>query len=168
MAQDINNVVVTGRLADDAVLKQTKTGQNLCNLRLVNNRGKRKVNDSWVDQDPNYFTVIVWGKTAENLKPYLVKGKQIAVSGRLQQRSYQLPEETKKRSVYEIVAQNIQLLGGGGGAGSSGGGPGRTYSQAPAAPVESSAPAPEVVEESFPPEYEEDPSDQDKGDGIPF
>ena len=165
MAQDINSVVLTGRLADDAVLKQTKSGQNLMNLRLVNNRGRKKQGNDWVEQEPNYFTVIVWGRTAEALKPYLVKGKQIAVSGRLQQRSYQLPEETKKRSVYEIVAQNIQLLGGGSGRASGQAG---QQSQAAGPSEAAGAPGPEVMEESYPAEYEEEPSEPEKNDGIPF
>jgi single-strand DNA-binding protein len=111
MAQDTNVVVVTGRLAEDAMLKQSASGQPLMTFKLVNSKRRRKVNDRWEDQPPNYFSVVLWGRSAETLKPYMTKGKQLAVSGRLQQRSYQLPDESRKRSVVEIVAENVQLLG---------------------------------------------------------
>jgi single-strand DNA-binding protein len=96
------------------------------------------------------------------LRQYLVKGKQIAVSGRIQQRSYQMPEETKKRSVVEIVAQNVQLLGGGQGGGGAG------YNRTAPAAVQPDSPGPEVMEESYPAEYDESPLDDGKNEGIPF
>jgi single-strand DNA-binding protein len=143
MAQDINVVVVTGRLADDAVLKQTPSGQSVMNIRLVNNRGKRKQGDQWVEQPPNYLNVTVWGRIAESLKPYLVKGKMIAVDGRLQQRSYQVQGEPKKRYVVDIVADNIELLGGAPSGARPGGGQSYGAAPGPASPASSADVPPE-------------------------
>jgi len=120
MAQDINVVVLTGRLTADPQLRQIPSGQYVMKFGIANNKGKRKQNDQWVDQPPNFFNVTVWGRMAEVLKPYLVKGKMIAVSGRLQQSSYQLEGETRKRTSVDIVAENIELLGGGQGGGQGG------------------------------------------------
>lgn len=58
----------------------------------------------------NYFDLTIWGKTAENLKPYLTKGKQVAVEGHLKQDRWE--KDGQKFSKVSIVADNIQLLGG--------------------------------------------------------
>jgi single-strand DNA-binding protein len=62
----------------------------------------------------------VWGKTAENAGKYLVKGKQIYVEGRLQTREWQ-DKEGHKRWTTEVVANDVQFLGGAGGGGARGG-----------------------------------------------
>lgn len=111
MARDINVVVLTGRLADEPELKKAGN-QTLVTFRLINSKPARLVDNQWKEQTPNYFTVLLWGQAGERLKPYLTKGKQVAVTGRLQQRSYQLPDEARSRSVVEVVASDIQLLGG--------------------------------------------------------
>jgi len=59
----------------------------------------------------SFFDVTIWGKTAENLKPYLVKGKQIAVDGYLKQDRWQ--KDGQNFSKVNIVANSVQLLGGG-------------------------------------------------------
>jgi single-strand DNA-binding protein len=62
----------------------------------------------------------VWGKQAESLQEYLVKGKQIYVEGRLQTRQWD-DKDGQKRYTTEIKADRVTLLGGGGGGGRSGG-----------------------------------------------
>jgi single-strand DNA-binding protein len=137
MAQDINVVVVTGRLTADPQFRQIASGQYVMKFGLANNKRKKKQGDQWIDQPPNFFNVTVWGRQAEVLKPYLQKGKQVAVNGRLQQSTYQVQGEAHKRTSIDIVADNIQLLGSGGssgGAGRSGGGQ-EPVSQPPAGDV---------------------------------
>ena len=58
-------------------------GQARANVSIAVNRS-RKNGEQWIDE-ANFFDVTIWGKTAENLKPYLQKGKQIAVDGYLKQ-----------------------------------------------------------------------------------
>ena len=118
MATDINTVSLTGRLTRDSELRQTNSGVSVLNFSIANNKTKRKEGDQWVEQVPNYFNIILWGRQGEVLQQYLVKGKQVAVSGRLQQRSYQT-QDGSKRSVVEIVADNVLLCSGSGQAGSS-------------------------------------------------
>ncbi len=62
----------------------------------------------------------IWGKTAENLKPYLTKGKQICVEGHLKQDRWEKDGKTQSR--VSIVADNVQLLGGRGDSSQSTGG----------------------------------------------
>ncbi|MDR1248318.1 MAG: single-stranded DNA-binding protein [Treponema sp.] len=117
---DINHVVLVGRLTRDAELKYTAGGQAVCKFSLAINR-RRKSGDQWVDE-ANFFDVVLWGRQGESLNQYLTKGKMVGVDGELRQDRWE--QEGQNRSRVEIVAANIQLLGGGpgGGGGSSGGG----------------------------------------------
>ena len=78
------------------------------NISIAVNRSKKN-GDSYTDE-VHYFDIVVWGKTAENLKPYLTKGKLIAVEAHLQQERWE--KDGKKNSRVAIHADNIELLGG--------------------------------------------------------
>jgi single-strand DNA-binding protein len=107
---DINNVVIVGRLTRDAELKYTNSGFAVCKFSLAVNR-RRKNGDQWVEE-ANFFDVVTWGRAAEALNQYLVKGKQVIVQGELRQNRWE--QDGQPRSKVEISAINIQLLGGGG------------------------------------------------------
>ncbi len=113
MAFDINQVFLIGRLTRDP---ETRFSSNtaICKFSIANNSGRE-------DKDVNFFDVVVFGKTAENIQQYLKKGSQIAISGRLSQSRWE--KDGQKRSKVEIVGLNIQFLdtrgGGGGSSGSS-------------------------------------------------
>jgi len=119
---DINHVVLVGRLTRDAELKYTAGGQAVCKFSVAVNR-RKKNGDQWEDE-ANYFDVVLWGRQGESLNQYLTKGKSVGVEGELRQDRWQ--QEGQNRSKVEIVANNIQLLGGsqgsGGSYGASGGG----------------------------------------------
>lgn len=104
---NINNVVIVGRLTRDSELNYTNSGMAVSRLGIAVNRS-RKVNNQWQDE-ANFFDVIVWGKIAESLQPYLTKGSQIAVQGELRQNRWE--KDGQSRSKVEIVAIRIQLLG---------------------------------------------------------
>jgi single-strand DNA-binding protein len=114
---DINHVVLVGRLTRDAELKYTAGGQAVCKFSVAVNR-RRKNGDQWVDE-ANFFDVVLWGRQGEALNQYLVKGKVVGVDGELRQDRWE--QEGQNRSKVEIVAANIQLLGGGAGSGAPGG-----------------------------------------------
>ncbi|AEF85319.1 plasmid-derived single-stranded DNA-binding protein (SSB) (Helix-destabilizing protein) [Treponema primitia ZAS-2] len=119
MAVDLNHVVLIGRLTRDAELKYTANGQAVCKFSIAVNR-RRKNGDQWVDE-ANFFDIVVWGKQGESLNQYLVKGKMVGVDGELRQDRWE--QDGQNRSKVEIVATNIQLLGGGpGGAAGQGSG----------------------------------------------
>lgn len=111
MAQDFNHVFLIGRIThnlDEQNFGYTNNGQARANISIAVNRSK-KSGDQWV-QEVSYFDITIWGKTAENLKPYLVKGKQIAVEGFLRQDRWE--KDGQKFSKIAIVTTNVQLLGG--------------------------------------------------------
>jgi single-strand DNA-binding protein len=118
---DINHVTLIGRLTRDAEYKVLQSGQAVCNFSIAVNR-RRKVGDQWEDE-ANYFDIVLWGKQADSLNRYLVKGKQIGIDGELRQDRWQ--QDGQNRSKVVVSANNIQLLGGGattGGTGFPGGG----------------------------------------------
>ena len=113
---DINHVVQVGRLTRDAELKYTTGGQAVCKFSVAVNR-RRKNGEQWEDE-ANYFDVVLWGRQGEALTQYLTKGKSVGVEGELRQDRWQ--QDGQNRSKVEIVADNIQLLGGNPGGQSSG------------------------------------------------
>ena len=106
---DMNNVNLIGRLTRDADLAYTPSGLACAKASLAVNRSKKE-NGQWVEE-VSYFDVTIWGKTAENLKQYLLKGKQVAIEGSLKQDRWK-DADGNNRSHVKIIASNVQLLGG--------------------------------------------------------
>ena len=113
MANNINSVVLVGNLTRDPELRHTPSGTAVTTLRLaVNDRVKR--GEDWQDA-AYYFDVTVWGRTAENCAQYLAKGRPVGVQGKLTWREWDAQDGTKRQAV-EVVADNVQFLGGRGDA----------------------------------------------------
>jgi single-strand DNA-binding protein len=108
---DMNHVNLIGRLTRDAELNYTASGQAVSKFSIAVNRSVKR-GEKWEDE-ANFFDVVLWGKRAESLGQYLAKGKRIGVDGELRQDRWQKDGQT--RSKVEIVAININLLGGGNG-----------------------------------------------------
>lgn len=105
---DINHVVLVGRLTRDAELKFINSGTAVSKFSIALNK-RKKVNEQWVEE-AHFFNIVLWGKVAEALDPYLKKGKQVGIDGELRQSRWE--QDGQSRSRVEIVANNIQLLGG--------------------------------------------------------
>ncbi len=117
---DINHVVLVGRLTRNAELKYTTGGGAVSKFGLAVNQ-RRKKDEQWVEE-AHFFDVVVWGKTAEALNQYLVKGKQVGIEGQLRQSRWE--QDGQARSRVEISATNVMLLGSGSGGGRAGPGAG--------------------------------------------
>ncbi len=117
-ASNINRVIITGNLTRDPELRSTGGGMAICALRIANNT-RRKQGDEWVDH-ANYFDVKIFGRQGENAAQYLSKGRPVAIDGRLEWREF-TDQQGNKRQGVEIIADNVQFLGGrdegGGGSG---------------------------------------------------
>lgn len=113
---DVNQVIIIGRLTRDAELKYTSGGYAIGSFSVAVNR-RRKNGDQWVEE-ASFFDVSLFGKSAESLNQYLVKGKQVAVQGELRQDRWE--QDGQPRSKVIIVANNVQLLGGGASGGNAG------------------------------------------------
>src|SRR5574344_1824557 len=107
---DINKVSLVGRLTKDmGDLRYTREQMAIGEISIAVNRSK-KINDQRQD-DASFFCCTVYGKTAENLKKYLVKGQQVAIEGSLKQDRWE--KEGQKFSKVSIPVSNIPLLGSG-------------------------------------------------------
>ena len=108
---DLNSVIEIGRLTRDISERDftyTTAGKARLTLSIAVNRSEKR-NGAWQDK-VSYFDVTVWGKTAENIKAYLHKGKQIAVDGYLDQQRWE--KDGVKYSKVVIIADSVHLLGG--------------------------------------------------------
>ena len=108
MAQDIVSVFAIGRLTRDSELWYTSGGLAIAKFSIACN-SRAKKGDQWVDE-ASFLEVSVFGKSAESLNQYLLKGKQIAVQGRLKQERWE--SDGQNRSKIVINADSVQLLGG--------------------------------------------------------
>jgi single-strand DNA-binding protein len=108
---NINRVVLTGNVTADPELRSLSSGTSVCKLRVAcNTRRKDSASGDYVDK-PNYFDVTVWGGQGENVAKHLTKGRGVAVDGRLEWREWETDDGVKRQAV-EIIADNVQFLGG--------------------------------------------------------
>ena len=127
-----NKIIIVGHLGRDQETRYTPQGTAVSNFSLATS--ERRKDKSGEQQDiTTWFRVSLWGKQAENIGQYLLKGRQVYVEGRLRTEEY-TDREGNKRMSLEVSATDVQLLGskgegpmGGapmGGGGSAGGGTG--------------------------------------------
>lgn len=107
MASDINKVIMSGRLIKDAEIKYTGTGLAISNFCIASNKSI-KDGDGWKDK-AGFFNCKLWGKTAEALNKYLLKGKLVFIEGELDFQQWE--KDGQKRSKIEINVTKI-VLGG--------------------------------------------------------
>ena len=106
----VNKVILLGRLGQDPELKYTPSGAAVCNFSVA-------TSESWADKSgqkqekTEWHRVIVWGKLGELCNQYLAKGRQAFIEGSLQTRSWE-GKDGSKRYTTEIVARNVQFVGG--------------------------------------------------------
>ena len=107
---NVNKVFLIGNLTRDPELRYIPSGTAVANFGLATNRiyttqdGERKEDVCFVD-------IVTWAKTAENCANYLTKGSPVFIDGHLQFRSWET-DDGQKRSKLEVVARNVQFLGG--------------------------------------------------------
>ena len=161
-ATNINRVILTGNLTRDPELRSTGGGLAICSLRIASNtRRKDGQSGEWVDK-PNYFDVTIFGRQGENAAQYLAKGRPVAIDGRLEWREWQDQQGNNRQSV-EIVADNIQFLGGREEGGMGGGG-GGGFTPRSDVPVDTNDFTPAAVGSPSAPNGSSAPADDD----IPF
>ena len=120
---DLNDVILIGRItkdvgSDERSFSFVGNGTAKAIASLAVNRSVKK-GDSWEDE-VSYIDCEIWGKTAENLKDKLVRGKQVCIRGYLKQDRWE--KDGQKQSRLKVVAETVQLLGGGNKGGNNDGG----------------------------------------------
>jgi len=102
----LNSAIIIGRLTRDPELSRTQNDIAVCNFTIACERNFANADDK---KEVDFINVVVWRGLAETCGKYLAKGKLVAVEGRLQMRSYEAKDGTK-RTVSEINADNVQFL----------------------------------------------------------
>ena len=112
----VNKVILVGNLGKDAEVRYTTGGSAVATISVATTEVWNDKSSGERQEKTEWHRVVIWGKTAENLKDYLTKGKQIYVEGRLQTRKWQDRDGNDKYTT-EIRSDRIVLLGGRGGGG---------------------------------------------------
>ena len=135
MARGVNKAILVGNLGADPETRYSASGGAITSLRIA-------TTDSWTDRQSNerreqteWHRVVMFGRLAEIAEQYLRKGSQVYVEGRIQTRKWQ-DQNGQDRYTTEIVARDMQMLGGRGGAG----GEADDWNRPPAGPPRSQGP----------------------------
>src|SRR3984885_3659214 len=117
-SRSVNKVILVGHLGRDAETRHTPSGVPVTKFSVATSRRwKDQATGDW-KEETDWSRVVLW--RGEAVAPYLLKGKQVYVEGRLQTRSYD-DKDGKKVWATDVVADEVILLGGRGDSAPSGG-----------------------------------------------
>lgn len=100
-----NLVVLTGRLTADPELKTTANGISVTTFAIAVDRRYR----SGEERQTDFINIVAWRQSAEFITKYFKKGSMIGIEGSIQTRRYQ-DKDGKNRTVFEVVANNVQFV----------------------------------------------------------
>ena len=147
MARGVNKVILVGTLGNDPEVKYMPNGGAVTNLRIATNEAWTDKNTGQKQERTEWHRIVAFRRLAEIMGEYLRKGSQVYIEGKLQTRKWQ-DQQGNDRYTTEIVANEMQMLGGrtGGTGDFSGSNNNQNQqqssppAQAPASPQQSSAP----------------------------
>ena len=102
----MNKIILIGRMTKDIEIRYTQNQKEAGNIDLAVNRNYKNSNGEY---DTDFFKCIAWGNLAKTIQTYTSKGSQIAIEGRVENRTYQANDGTN-RYVTEVVVEGMQLL----------------------------------------------------------
>lgn len=102
----MNTINLVGRLTRDPELEETTGGTPVCRIRLAVPRRKK----DGKDQGAVFVNVVAYGGQATAVSDFLTKGRQVAISGRLEYREW-TGADNAQRSIHEVIADHVQFLG---------------------------------------------------------
>src|ERR1700754_1759434 len=121
MAKGVNKVILLGNVGKDPEMRATPSGMVIAQLTLATADRQKDQTGNWVDKT-EWHNLVCFGRTAEIVRDYVKKGKQLYIEGKIQTRSWDDKESGQKKYRTEIIVNDLSLLGGGereGGGGSS-------------------------------------------------
>jgi single-strand DNA-binding protein len=126
MARGINKVILIGNLGADPETRSMPSGTSVANIRVATSESWKDKQSGETKERTEWHSVALFGRLGEIAAEYLRKGSQVYIEGSLRTRKWQ-DKEGKDRYTTEIVANDMQMIGGrggggGGGSGGSGGG----------------------------------------------
>ena len=104
----MNNITLTGRLTADPDVRGTEAGTAITEFRLAVQRRRSRDGE---DRGAVYVNVVTFAGLAQSVGEYLTKGRQVAVSGRLELDEWET-EGGERRSRHKVVANELEFLGG--------------------------------------------------------
>ncbi|GAA0871836.1 single-stranded DNA-binding protein [Gangjinia marincola] len=104
-----NKVQLIGNLGNDPEILNLDSGKKLAKFSIATNESYKNAQGEVV-KDTQWHNVVAWGKTAEIIEKYLVKGKEVAIEGKLTNRSYET-KAGEKRYITEINCNELLMLG---------------------------------------------------------
>ncbi len=142
MARGINKVILIGNLGQDPETRYMPSGSAVTNLRIATTDSFKDKDTGEKQERTEWHSVAMFGRLAEISAEYLKKGSQVYIEGRLRTRKWQ-DKEGKDRYTTEIIADEMQMLGGRGGGMGAGGGSDSdgSRSQSPGRPAKQPQPA---------------------------
>ncbi len=120
MARGVNKVIIIGNLGADPETRAMPSGSSVANLRIATTESWRDKQSGEQQERTEWHRVALFGRLAEVAGEYLRKGSQVYIEGSLRTRKWQ-DKQGNERYTTEIVANDMQMLGGRGGAGGAGG-----------------------------------------------
>lgn len=137
-----NKVILMGNLTADPEVRTTPSGQSVTSFSLAVNRTFRG-SDGNRREETSFINCTAWGNTGETIAKYVGKGRQLLVSGRLQQRSWEDKETGKRRSTIDVIVEEFSFVNDGRGSSANAtGGSQKASSQPPADTAEVDADEP--------------------------
>ena len=139
MAKGVNKVLPLGNVGKDPEIRSTTGGTPVATFGLATADRRKDQQGNWQDTT-EWHNIVVYGRTAEIVRDYVKKGKELFIEGKIQSRSWDDKETGQKKYRTEIVVNELTLLGGGSGrqgGESSGGG----YSKSNTAAYDQRTPA---------------------------
>jgi single-strand DNA-binding protein len=112
MARGVNKVILVGRLGGDPEVRYTTSGTAMMQFSVATNEPFKSDEGKW-EERPEWHRVVAFDRLAESISQYLSKGREVYVEGKLRTRQWE-DQQGNKRYTTEIIAREIQLLGGSG------------------------------------------------------
>ncbi len=103
----LNKVMLIGNVGQDPELRYTPDGNPVANFSIAVNR-RRKVGDEYKDET-EWFNIVCFSRTAENVNQYLSKGQKVYVEGRFQSSEY-VGQDGNQRKSFEVIANDVTFL----------------------------------------------------------
>src|SRR6478735_2125865 len=129
MARGVNKVILIGNLGADPETRSMPSGMTVANIRVATSESWKDKQSGEQKERTEWHSVALFGRLGEIAGEYLRKGSQVYIEGSLRTRKWQ-DKEGRDRYTTEVIASDMQMIGGrgGGGAGGGGGGGGTTGS----------------------------------------
>jgi single-strand DNA-binding protein len=155
MAGSVNKVILIGRVGRDPEVRYTSGGSPVATFSVATDESFKDRNGEQ-QQHTEWHRIVAWSKLAEICGEYLTKGKQVYIEGTIRSRQWE-DQSGSKRTSYEIIARNMQMLGSRSEAERASQGAGRP-----------AASQPQASEERYDSTHEPSPEGENTDDDIPF